>query len=112
MLPLLAPSAEVALTNFTHAREFSIAAAGFIGTVLVLAFTLSIIPVQRAAESMPVSVVRLFARDPINALLFLALALLCLLSFCLALYESTLLPRKIAVLLQLLAQLPQFAGAG
>jgi hypothetical protein len=102
ILPLLHPSTETALAHFTHAKEFSIAAASLIGTVLVLAFSLSMIPVQRAAESMPVSVVRLFARDPTNALISLALGSFCLLSFCLALYETTLLPRRFALLLQVL----------
>src|SRR5258705_4895903 len=54
--PLLTPASKVALSNFGHTTEFSIGAAGLIGTVLVLTFTLSMIPVQRAAEAMPVAV--------------------------------------------------------
>ena len=72
VLPLISPSGEQHLAAFSHTTEFSI---GLIGTVLVLTFTLSMIPVQRAAESMPVSVVRLFAGDFISALLFITLAL-------------------------------------
>src|SRR5437773_7010199 len=101
-LPLIAPSAEVRLANFGHTIEFSLGAAGLIGTVLVLTFTLSMIPVQRAAEGMPVSVVRLLARDWVNAFLFVALALLCLSSFSLALYAGFGLRPQIVLPMQLL----------
>src|SRR2546426_95039 len=59
-------------------------------------------PVQRAAEGMPVSVVRLLARDWVNAFLFVALALLCLSSFSLALYEGFGLRSQIVLPVQLL----------
>jgi len=98
----MAPSAEVRLANFEHTIEFSLGAAGLIGTVLVLTFTLSMIPVQRAAEGMPVSVVRLLARDWVNAFLFVALALLCLSSFSLALYDGFGLRPQLVLPVQLL----------
>lgn len=101
-VPLLAPAAEVHLSDFKQTTEFSIAVGALIGTVLVLTFTLSMIPVQRAAEGMPVSVVRLLARDSVNAFLFLVLAFVCLLSFSLGLYKGLWLRAQTALPLQLL----------
>jgi hypothetical protein len=53
------------------------------GTILALVLTLSIIPIQRAAEALSPSVVRIYRQDPGTYLTFLTLGLLCVGSFAL-----------------------------
>jgi len=58
-----------------------LAVGALIGTVLTLGYSLSIIPIQRAAEIYTPSIVRLFRDDRSIRFPFLALLSLCLLSF-------------------------------
>ncbi|MCD4813643.1 hypothetical protein K8S19_08125 [bacterium] len=51
------------------------------GTILALVLTLSIIPIQRAAEAWSSSIVRLYRRDLITNASFVALAILCIACF-------------------------------
>lgn len=54
------------------------------GTILALVLTLSIIPIQRAGEVWSPSIVRLYRRDPVTHVTFIALGSFCLASFLLA----------------------------
>lgn len=54
------------------------------GTILALVLTLSIIPIQRAGEVWSPSIVRLYRRDPVTYVTFVALGVLCATSFLLA----------------------------
>lgn len=51
------------------------------GTILALVLTLSIIPIQRAAEVWSPSIVRLYRRDPATYVTFVALGVFCVASF-------------------------------
>lgn len=61
-----------------------VASGGLIGTMLALVFSLSIIPVQRAAESFTPSVLRLYSKDRVTQTIFVILAIFCLVSFIMA----------------------------
>ena len=54
------------------------------GTILALVLTLSIIPIQRAAEVWSPSIVRLYRRDPVTYVTFVTLGVCCAASFLLA----------------------------
>jgi hypothetical protein len=54
------------------------------GTILALVLTLSIIPIQRAAEVWSTSIVRLYRRDPVTYTTFVSLGIFCVASFLLA----------------------------
>ena len=54
------------------------------GTILALVLTLSIIPIQRAAEVWSPSIVRLYRRDPVAYVTFVSLGVFCAASFLLA----------------------------
>ena len=58
-----------------------LAAGGLIGTTLALVFSLSVIAVQRAAEAFSPSITWLYRNDWQTQAAFIALALLCILSF-------------------------------
>lgn len=62
------------------------------GTILALVLTLSIIPVQRAAEVWSSSIVRLYRRDPATYVTFVALGVCCAASFVLAVRGLAALP--------------------
>jgi hypothetical protein len=51
------------------------------GTIFALLLTLSIIPIQRAAETWSPSIVRLYRRDPSTYITFIVLGVLCAASF-------------------------------
>ena len=62
------------------------------GTILALVLTLSIIPIQRAAEVWSSSIVRLYRRDPSTYVTFVALGVCCAASFLLAVRGLAALP--------------------
>jgi hypothetical protein len=69
------------LRQLTDPRALQLAVGALIGTVLTLGYSLSIIPIQRAAEIYTPSIVRLFRDARSIRFPFLALLSLCLLSF-------------------------------
>ena len=54
------------------------------GTILALVLTLSLIPIQRAGEVWSPSIVRLYRRDPVTYVTFVALGVFCAASFLLS----------------------------
>lgn len=62
------------------------------GTILALALTLSIIPIQRAGEVWSPSIIRLYRRDPVTYVTFVALGIFCVASFFLAIRGITGIP--------------------
>lgn len=54
------------------------------GTILALVLTLSIVPIQRAGEVWSPSIIRLYRRDPVTYITFVALGIFCVASFVLA----------------------------
>lgn len=54
------------------------------GTILALVLTLSIIPIQRAGEVWSPSIIRIYRRDPVTYVTFVALGVFCAASFLLA----------------------------
>ncbi len=69
------------------------------GTILALVLTLSIIPIQRAAEVWSPSIVRLYRRDPVTYVTFVALGVFCAASFLLTV--RGLFPVPVSVVLAL-----------
>lgn len=69
------------------------------GTILALVLTLSIIPIQRAAEVWSTSIVRLYRRDPVTYTTFVSLGIFCVASFLLAVKE--LFPVSVSMVLAL-----------
>lgn len=69
------------------------------GTILALVLTLSIIPIQRAAEVWSPSIVRLYRRDPVTYVTFVALGIFCAASFLLAVRGA--FPAPVSVVLSL-----------
>jgi hypothetical protein len=67
------------------------------GTILALVLTLSIIPIQRAAEVWSSSIVRLYRRDPSTYVTFVALGVCCAASFLLAVRGLAALPVSIVL---------------
>ena len=62
------------------------------GTVLALALTLSVIPVQRAGEAWSASILRLYRRDKVSHATFVSLGVLCVTSFAFAVRGPALVP--------------------
>ena len=65
--------------------KFFVAVGGMIGTMIVFVFSLSMIPVQRAADRFSPFVSQLYREDRTPTIIFLLMATFCLLSFALAL---------------------------
>jgi hypothetical protein len=75
------PRFQAELSKLSSPRDLQLAVGALIGTVLTLGFSLSIIPIQRAAEIYSPTIIRLFREARAIQLPFLALLLLCLASF-------------------------------
>lgn len=71
------------------------------GTILALVLTLSIIPIQRAAEVWSPSIVRLYRRDPVTYVTFVTLSICCAASFLLAVRGLFPVPVSVVVSLSL-----------
>lgn len=69
------------------------------GTTLALVLTLSIIPIQRAAEVWSPSIIRLYRRDPLTYVTFVSLSVLCAASFALAVKGLFLVPVSVVLAL-------------
>ncbi len=81
---LFCPVVQVKIIGYDNFDTIFIAAGGLIGTMLALVFSLSIIPIQRAVESFTPSVTRLYRTDYVTQIIFITLAVFCLLSFIMA----------------------------
>jgi hypothetical protein len=69
------------LLQLSSPRDLQLAVGALVGTILTLGFSLSIIPIQRAAEIYTPSIIRLFREARSIRFPFLALLSICLLSF-------------------------------
>lgn len=75
------PTPRKIIDQYKNLDTIFIAAGGMIGTVIALVFSLSIIPIQRAVETLSPSVTRLYRDDRITQLIFIVLVACCLISF-------------------------------
>ena len=73
------------------------------GTILALVLTVSLIPIQRAAEVWSPSIVRLYRRDPVAYVTFVSLGVLCVASFFLAVRGLAAVPASFVLALSLAA---------
>jgi len=75
------PAQRSALRDYKNIDVIFVALGGMIGTIIALAFSLSIIPIQRAVETFTPSVARLYRKDKTSQRVFFFLGLFCLTSF-------------------------------
>lgn len=69
---------------FTQIESFDsifLAIGGLIGTILALVLTLSIIPIQHAADNFTQSIIRLYREDRLSRYVFTGLSIFCIASF-------------------------------
>ena len=78
------PAARAALDAYQAVDTILIALGATFGTILALVLTLSIIPVQRAAEVWSPSIIRLYRRDKLTHFTFIILGIFCAASFLLS----------------------------
>ena len=81
---VLIPSIRTAVDQFEPIETVLTGLGATYGTILALALTLSIIPIQRAGEAWSASILRLYRRDKVTHLTFVSLGVLCVTSFALA----------------------------
>jgi hypothetical protein len=80
-LLLYLPASQTAIGRYRNIDTIFIAAGGMIGTVIALIFSLSIIVVQRAAETFTPFITQIYREDRKTHLIFIVLVLLCISSF-------------------------------
>ena len=78
---LYLPASQKAIGEYRNIDAIFIAAGGMIGTIIALIFSLSIIVIQRAAETFTPFISRLYRDDRKTHLIFIVLVLLCVVSF-------------------------------
>ena len=78
---LYLPKPQEAITRFENIDTVFVAAGGMIGTIIALIISLSILAVQRAAETFTPLISRLYREDRKTHRLFIILVILCVLSF-------------------------------
>lgn len=78
---LLLPSSQTSICNYQNIDTIFIAIGGTLITILVLAFTLAIIPIQRAVESFSPSVSYIYRNDWLTKFIFVLISLFALVSF-------------------------------
>ena len=78
---LYLPPSQKAVSEYRNIDAIFIAAGGMIGTIIALIFSLSIIVVQRAAETFTPFISTLYRDDRKTHLIFIVLVLLCVASF-------------------------------
>jgi len=98
---LLAPQFRLTLDNSQPLESVLSQLGATYGTILALVLTLSIIPIQRAAEVWSSSIVRLYRRDPVTYATFVSLGVLCTASFLLAVRGLALMPASVVFSLSL-----------
>ena len=78
---LMLPTSEKVINNFQNIDTIFVAIGGMLGTILILAFSLSIIPIQRSVEYFTPSISYLYREDGITKLIFILIAVFTLFSF-------------------------------
>jgi predicted membrane protein DUF2254 len=96
---LLVPQLRAAVDSFQPLEAILSQLGATYGTILALVLTLSIIPIQRAAEVWSPSIVRLYRRDPVTYVTFVGLGVFCVASFLLAVKGA--FPGPVSVVLAL-----------
>lgn len=81
---LYIPAIQRAITTFNVYAELFIAVGGMLGTVIALVFSISILSVQRAAETFAPSISELYRQDRGTHIIYFVLVILCLTSFVLS----------------------------
>jgi hypothetical protein len=81
---LYIPAIQRAITTFNVYAELFIAVGGMLGTVIALVFSISILGVQRAAETFAPSISELYRQDKGTHIIYFVLVILCLTSFVLS----------------------------
>ncbi len=78
---LIHPDSQIAIHNYGNLDTIFIAIGGVLATILVLAFSISIIPIQRALEHFSSSISRLYRKDGLTKFIFIIISVFSLLSF-------------------------------
>ncbi len=78
---LLLPSSQHFLSLYKNWDTIFIAIGGTLVTILILTFSLSVIPIQRAVESFSPSISKIYRNDAFNKIIYITIALFALLSF-------------------------------
>jgi hypothetical protein len=81
---LIVPQLRAKVDNFQPLESVLAQLGATYGAILALVLTLSIIPIQRAAEAWSSSIIRLYRRDRATHITFVWLGVLCVVSFALA----------------------------
>ena len=98
---LIVPQFRATVDNFQPLEAVLSQLGATYGTILALVLTLSIIPIQRAAEVWSSSIVRLYRRDPVTYATFVLLGVFCAASFFLAVRGLFLVPVSVVFALSL-----------
>ena len=99
---LFLPTAQTSIEKFKNIDTIFVASGGLIGTILALVFSLSIIPIQRAAETYTPSLIWLYGKDAKTQGIFFVLATFSLISFIFAIEGIIPLPTTTRLPLQIL----------
>ncbi len=94
---VLFPQIRALVDNFQPIEAVLSQVGATYGTILALVLTLSLIPIQRAAEVWSPSIVRLYRRDPATYATFVSLGICCAMSFLLAVRGLLALPVSIVI---------------
>lgn len=102
---LVLPRSQEIIEAYKNIDSIFIAMAGMLGTILVLAFTLSIIPIQRSVEYFTPSISRLYRNDKITSFIFISISIFTLVLFVFSIdsiafniKRAILLPAAIAII--------------
>ena len=89
---ILVPPIRAAADRFEPIETVLVGLGATYGTILALALTLSLTPIQRAGEAWSASILRLYRRDRIAHATFVSLGVLCVTSFAFAVRGPTIVP--------------------
>ena len=89
---VLIPSIRAVVDQFEPIETVLTGLGATYGTILALALTLSIIPIQRAGEAWSASILRLYRRDKTTHITFVSLGVLCVTSFAVAVGRPAYVP--------------------
>ena len=90
------------LAQVESADSIFLAIGGLIGTILALVLTLSIIPIQHAADNLTQSIIRLYREDRLSRYIFSILSIFCLVSFLMVFAKNAGLNKTILLILEFL----------
>ena len=89
---ILVPPIRAAADQFEPIETVLVGLGATYGTILALALTLSLTPIQRAGEAWSASILRLYRRDRVTHATFVSLGVLCVTSFALAVRGPVVVP--------------------